>query len=121
MQLRCIPTHSRSLVENDPNGQWAQVDQAYVAMAANGDGGKKIWITELGAPTGNGPMAVSEDAHAAIIGSSLARGSRLPYVGPVFVHSLRDAGTGAFDPEQNYGLVRIDFSRKPSYAVVQGF
>ena len=107
-------------VENDPNGQWAQVDQAYGTMAANGDGGKKIWITELGAPTGNGPMAVTEEAQAAIIGSSLAQASRLPYVGPVFVHALRDAGTDAFDSEQNYGLLRADFSRKPSFAVVQG-
>lgn len=107
-------------VENDPNGQWAQVDQAYGTMAANGDGGKKIWITELGAPTGNGPMAVTEEAQAAIIGSSLAQASRLPYVGPVFVHALRDAGADAFDSEQNYGLLRADFSRKPSFAVVQG-
>ncbi|MBY6413769.1 beta-galactosidase [Rhodococcus sp. BP-252] len=107
-------------VENDPNGQWAQVDQAHGIMKANGDGGKKIWITELGAPTGNGPMAVTEDAQAAIIGSSLARASTLPYVGPVFVHSLRDSGTDAFDAEQNYGLLRSDFSRKPSFAVVQG-
>ncbi|SNT01541.1 hypothetical protein [Rhodococcoides kyotonense] len=107
-------------VENDPNGQWTQVDQAYGTMTANGDGGKKIWITELGAPTGNGPMSVSEDAQAAIIGSSLAKASQLPYVGPVFVHSLRDSGTDAFDSEQNYGLLRSDFSRKPSFAVVQG-
>ncbi|OZF50545.1 beta-galactosidase [Rhodococcus sp. 14-2470-1a] len=107
-------------VENDPNGQWAQVDQAYGTMVANGDGGKKIWITELGAPTGNGPMAVTEEAQAAIIGSSLAQASRLPYVGPVFVHALRDAGADAFDSEQNYGLLRADFSRKPSFAVVQG-
>ncbi|WP_037139782.1 beta-galactosidase [Rhodococcoides fascians] len=107
-------------VENDPNGQWAQVDQAYGTMAANGDGGKKIWITELGAPTGNGPMAVTEEAQATIIGSSLAQASRLPYVGPVFVHALRDAGADAFDSEQNYGLLRADFSRKPSFAVVQG-
>ncbi|KZF09498.1 hypothetical protein A2J03_02300 [Rhodococcus sp. EPR-157] len=107
-------------VENDPNGQWAQVDQAYGTMAANGDGGKKIWITELGAPTGNGPMAVSEDTQAAIIGSSMAQASKLPYVGPVFVHSLRDSGTDASDSEQNYGLLRADFSRKPSFAVVQG-
>lgn len=107
-------------VENDPNGQWAQVDQAYGTMAANGDGSKKIWITELGAPTGNGPMAVSEDAQAAIIGSSVAQASKLPYVGPVFVHSLRDSGTDASDSEQNYGLLRADFSRKPSFAVVQG-
>lgn len=108
------------IVENDPNNQWGRVDQAYGTMAANGDGGKKIWITELGAPTGTGPMAVTEDAQAAILGSNLAQASRLPYVGPVFVHSLRDSGGDPFDSEQNYGLLRSDFSRKPSYPVVQG-
>jgi hypothetical protein len=107
-------------VENDPNGQWAQVDQAYATMAANGDGGKKIWITELGAPTGNGPMAVSEDAQAAIIGSSLNKASTLPYIGPVFVHSLRDAGTDPADAEQNFGLLRADFTHKPAFDVVRG-
>ena len=107
-------------VENDPNGQWAQVDRAYATMIANGDGGKKIWITELGAPTGNGPMAVSEEAQAAILASNLAQASRAPYVGPVFVHSLRDSGTDTSDSEQNYGLLRSDFSRKPSFAAVAG-
>ena len=33
---------------------------------------------------------------------------------------VKDAGTDAFDSEQNYGLLRTDFSRKPSFAVVQG-
>ncbi|MFY2791615.1 hypothetical protein [Rhodococcus sp. MALMAid1271] len=107
-------------VENDPNGQWAQVDQAYGTMMANGDGGKKIWITELGAPTGNSPMAVTEDAQAAIIGSSLSKASSLPYIGPVFVHSLRDSGLDPADAEQNYGLLRFDFSHKPAFGVVRG-
>ena len=101
-------------------GGFADLPALYGVMSKRGDGGKKIWITELGAPTGNGPMAVTEEAQAAIIGSSLAQASRLPYVGPVFVHALRDAGTDAFDSEQNYGLLRADFSRKPSFAVVQG-
>ncbi|WP_377450890.1 hypothetical protein [Rhodococcoides fascians] len=105
---------------HDSADRQAQMHQAYVTMAANGDGGKKIWITELGAPTGNGPMAVSEDAQAAIIGSSLNKASTLPYIGPVFVHSLRDSGTDPADSEQNFGLLRADFTHKPAFDVVRG-
>ena len=38
----------------------------------------------------------------------------------VFLHSLRDSGTDTSDSEQNYGLLRSDFSRKPSFAAVAG-
>lgn len=65
-------------------------------------------------------IAVTEGAQAAIIGSSLAKASSLPYVGPVFVHSLRDSGIDPADSEQNYGLLRSDFSAKPAYDVVRG-
>ena len=40
--------------------------------------------------------------------------------GPVFVHSLRDAGTDPADSEQNFGLLRADFTHKPTFDVVRG-
>ena len=40
--------------------------------------------------------------------------------GPVFVHSLGDAGTDSADSEQNFGLLRADFTHKPAFDVVRG-
>ncbi|MEW1878613.1 hypothetical protein AB0O58_02845 [Rhodococcus sp. NPDC080181] len=43
--------------------------------------------------------------------------------GPVFVHSLRDSGTDPADPadpEQNFGLLRADFTHKSAFDVVRG-
>ncbi|MBY4225587.1 hypothetical protein HQO39_00940 [Rhodococcus fascians] len=50
----------------------------------------------------------------------LNKASTLPYIGPVFVHSLRDAGTDPADAEQNFGLLRADFTHKPAFDVVRG-
>ena len=107
-------------VAGPAGGESAEEEQDSFDVMLVGDGGKKIWITELGAPTGNSPMAVTEDAQAAIIGSSLSKASSLPYIGPVFVHSLRDSGLDPADAEQNYGLLRFDFSHKPAFGVVRG-
>ena len=36
------------------------------------------------------------------------------------MHSLRDAGTDPADAEQNFGLLRADFTHKPTFDVVRG-
>ncbi|OZD44377.1 hypothetical protein CH252_02020 [Rhodococcus sp. 06-1477-1B] len=62
-------------------------------------------------------------AGAAGFMGSLNKASTLPYIGPVFVHSLRDAGTDSdsdSDSEQNFGLLRADFTRQPAFDVVRG-
>ncbi|OZD63141.1 hypothetical protein CH268_09380 [Rhodococcus sp. 06-1460-1B] len=59
-------------------------------------------------------------AGAAGFMGSLNEASTLPYIGPVFVHSLRDSGTDPADAEQNFGLLRADFTHKPAFDVVRG-
>lgn len=59
-------------------------------------------------------------AGAAGFMGSLNEASTLPYIGPVFVHSLRDSGTDPADAEQNIGLLRADFTHKPTFDVVRG-
>lgn len=93
-------------------------------MASNGDGAKKIWLTEFGAPTatvqtGIGPVVINEQTQASMISNGVASARTLPYVGPTFVYTIRDYGTGNADPEQNYGMLRTDFSAKPAYAALQ--
>jgi polysaccharide biosynthesis protein PslG len=90
-------------------------------MVAGGDAGKQIWITECGAPTGTAAVAVSEDVQAQTLDIVLGYAKKTPWIGPAFVYSIRDGGSDAADAEQNFGVLRRDFSPKPAYAVVSAF
>ena len=85
-------------------------------MVAKGDGAKLIWSTEVGAPTGTGSGAVSEDQQAAIASDAIRAIAQRPWAGPLFWYAMRDAGTDPADREQNFGLIRNDFTPKKSLA-----
>lgn len=102
-------------------------------MLAHGDGAKKIWITEFGAPTG-GPGPIASDgsslsdlrddhvtpalqASMASVAVSLVR--TYPWVGAFIWYSYQDPGTSSSDNENFYGLVRADGSFKPAYYAYQ--
>jgi len=87
-------------------------------MVANGDGPKQVWLTEFGAPTGNSRVSVSESAQAEMIRAGIQMARAQSWMGPLFVYNGRDTGTNAADPEQNFGLVRYDFTPKPAFAAV---
>ena len=78
------------------------------------DGGKKIWITEFGAPTGTGPHAVSEEDQAAALLQARQQADRWDWTGPLIYYELVDGGTDLTDTEQNFGLLRADLSPKPA-------
>lgn len=88
-------------------------------MVRHGDSNKKIWATEFGAPTGIGPVAVSRQHQANIIADGIAEARRLGFVERVFIYSMRDRGRNLRDIEQNFGLVTLSFTAKPSLAVVK--
>jgi polysaccharide biosynthesis protein PslG len=86
-------------------------------MEANGDGGKRIWITEIGAPTsGIDPYGtvVSEARQAEILSQAYALAATSPWAGPVFWYNLQDYCP--WDPAREvgcfYGIVRYDGSGK---------
>jgi hypothetical protein len=83
-------------------------------MTANGDVKKHIWSTEFGAPTGTSTRSLSEAAQARLISLAYARLQGWRWAGPGFLHSYRDRGLGA-SVEDSFGLVRADWSKKPSY------
>jgi hypothetical protein len=98
-------------------------------MAQNGDGAKKIWATESGAPTGSnvgpctsGPnVSVTEGTQAQFVADYI-KGWTQDYgsfTGPLIWFQIRDTGTNRADWEQNLGLLRRDFSPKPAYARFQ--
>jgi hypothetical protein len=102
-----------------PGSAWSQMaattPSARSIMRANGDAKKKIWATEWGAPTGASTKSLSEAEQARLVTISLARFTAWRWAGPTFLYSLRDTGTNAADVEQNFGLVRNNWSKKPAY------
>lgn len=90
-------------------------------MIRNGDGGKRIWITEFGAPTAGTspyPVVVTEWRQARMVEDAYRMGRRSPWSGPVFWYNYADyCPLSATAPSECfYGLVRHDGSPKPAYA-----
>ncbi|HVF32730.1 MAG TPA: cellulase family glycosylhydrolase [Acidimicrobiales bacterium] len=96
-------------------GDWNQfqsMPKTAALLAAHGDGHKKIWATEFGAPTGTDSQAMSEAGQANMISTAWAQWSQWPYAGPIFWYAARDVGTDPLEVEDNFGLVRKDFTAK---------
>ena len=87
-------------------------------MVANGDSAKKIWLTETGAPTGTSSQAVTEQRQAEIVSDTIRATEGLSWAGPVFLYAARDAGTDLTDREDNFGLLRHDFSPKLAWSAL---
>lgn len=104
----------------DPEKGWSDVARMHEVMAAHGDGGKKIWMTELGAPTGNSPDSVSPEEQAKQITDVLAAAAQSGSSGPAFIYSVRDvdsADTG--NRESNFGaLLTSDWQPKYTAGVL---
>jgi hypothetical protein len=83
-------------------------------MESHGDGRKKIWITEFGAPTGSGPYAVSDEAQATAVLQARRQVQKWDWAGPLIYYELVDGGTDPTDVEQNFGVLRVDLSPKPA-------
>jgi hypothetical protein len=116
---------------SNPNGAWGQMTTMHNVMASYGDGTKKIWITEFGAPTGGpGSIAtsgfstaegradhVTEALQARIVTDSINIEAPVSWIGPYFWYSYKDAGTTSDTVENFFGLLRADGSAKPSLQV----
>ncbi|GGF28669.1 cellulase family glycosylhydrolase [Williamsia phyllosphaerae] len=91
-----------------PNSPGQQLSAMRELMLARGDGAKKIWATEFGAPT----TTLDEGQQSAVIADFLDKWAELPYAGPVFLFTTRDRATGNGMTEDNFGLLRTDRSTK---------
>jgi polysaccharide biosynthesis protein PslG len=102
---------------------WSQMAKttpsALELLRAHGDGAKKIWATEFGFPTGRTSRDVTEAKQAQLLKSSLNDLVGRSWAGPAFVYSYRDSGTNRRNVEQNFGVVRYDYSPKPAYRALQ--
>jgi hypothetical protein len=96
-------------------------------MALNGDGAKRIWGTEAGAPTGadvggctaNSGRSVSEATQAQYAAQYILRWTKDwgAFTGPLFWFQVRDNGTNVWNWNDNLGLLRRNFTAKPAYDV----
>jgi len=119
-------------LDGHPLNAYTQTVFLHEIMAAHGDGGKEIWGSESGAPTGTAPDAGTEDRQAQLL-DEYFRGwqgtlsfrrleggtgtADMPaFTGPLFTYEIRDAGTDITDREDNFGLLRRDGSPKPAFA-----
>jgi hypothetical protein len=99
---------------------WSDVERVHQIMADNGDGGKKIWMTEMGAPT-SAPWAegVSQDEQARQIVDGLRKAAQTPYSGPAFIFCIRDSNSSNQDNrEDNFGIVTTDWQPKVAARVL---
>jgi hypothetical protein len=99
-------------------------------MIANGDKNKKIWITEMGIPTG-GPKAevtnanhipssadhVSEALQAQVAQQVLSDIRQQSWVKSFFWYSYQDIGTSNKSSGDFYGLVKQDGAKKQAFGV----
>jgi hypothetical protein len=90
-------------------------------MLAQGDT-SPVWITEFGWTScniGSGRWCVTEDQQAQYLHDSFPLIDQLGFVRSAIVYNLRNKGTDPNDSESNFGLVRRDYTLKPSYAAVK--
>jgi hypothetical protein len=96
---------------------YTQTVGLHLIMAAHGDDGKKIWGTEVGAPTGTDDRALSETEQAKWVHDYLLGWNTTyrSFTGPLVWLPLRDAGTNRAERWQNMGLMHRDRTPKPAY------
>jgi polysaccharide biosynthesis protein PslG len=82
-------------------------------MAANGDEGKQIWITEVGAPSA-GPNGVGVGAQAEEVTQAVQNAESTPWIGALFVYTYQDTTS---NPDY-FGLVNADGRPKPAWAAL---
>lgn len=103
-----------------PSGQsewntFRALTEIHDLMAQRGDGGKKIWLTEYGAPTagmGGKPVSQQMQAQSVVEAYELARDT--DYLGPIFIYTLVDGGGSSWSTEYHFGLYTDRWAPKPA-------
>jgi hypothetical protein len=101
---------------------WSQMSQTSPSirsvMAANGDSGKRIYITEVGAPSG-GPAGVGQTAQATELTQAIAAAKATSWIGGMYLYSWQDQGTDISNTEDWFGLLTHAGVHKPAYTAVK--
>ncbi|HEY3722466.1 MAG TPA: cellulase family glycosylhydrolase [Acidimicrobiia bacterium] len=95
----------------EPSNAFLQTERLHDLMVSFGDGSKKIWGTEVGAPT-RGAQSVSEANQATWLRQYYDIWNGWAFTGPLLWYNARDTGS-ANRLEDSYGLVHHDRTPKP--------
>lgn len=98
-----------------PQSPLDQLVRMRKTMLSNGDGAKKIWVTEYGAPTNR----VGEATQADFISDMVSTWRELPYGGPLMLYSTRDVNSAGSQDEDHFGVYRSNWAPKRAQRVVQ--
>ncbi len=112
----------------DEKGTFASLVRMYREHSAKHKGPREIWLTEWGFPTFQAKEqkgsfgGVNEDAQAKYALRRFAESLGLGVEMSVY-YDMKDDGSNAHDPEDNFGLVTFGANprRKPAFAAVQRF
>lgn len=111
--------------EPDPASAWFQMygtpTSARSLMIENGDGDKKIWVTEFGNHTSTSSvLSATDEEHAAVMGAAVREWSSYDWAAAFCFYTYRDSQEyGASDISEAYfGLWRVDYSPKPAVATI---
>jgi hypothetical protein len=98
------------LQTSDSWNPWSYIPEIHNIMVANGDGDKKIWITEFGCPTGSlndgFPADCTDASLAQQITDAHEQQVNMPYIGPLFIYDWQDG-------VDDFGLYTSNDSPKP--------
>ncbi len=101
---------------------WSQMDQTSPSvrgvMAANGDSGKRIYVTEVGAPSG-GPWGVGQTSQATEFTQAIEAAKTTSWIGGIYLYTWQDDGTDTSNTEDWFGLLTAAGVQKPAYAAVK--
>jgi len=127
------PDGGRSFTK-DNSFYFKRILQLRAVMEQNGDGGKKMWLTEFGwdsspvlVPNYQYAQYVSEDQQAQYLMKAFALGKSYPWMGVMFVWNLDfpvtlAAAKGADavnDEKYGWGVLKGDGTPRPSYTALK--
>jgi YVTN family beta-propeller protein/VCBS repeat-containing protein len=98
----------------NPDTPANHLNRIHQLMVANGDGNKKIWVTEYGQPSAYS----GEAGQAEYLGDFLRTWRDLDYAGPAYIHTFRDYAHND-ENHASFGLYRLDWSPKPALSTVE--
>jgi len=98
------------------------IEEVRQTMVDNGDSGKSLWLTEFGWSVGTGAYQVTEAQQAEYLTKAFEQIRSYPYITSASWYSFRNPAWLHDDPsslEAGFGLVRTDFSPKPSFSAMK--
>lgn len=113
-----VSFHPYTYPYSPPARSWNRMLNVRQIMVKNGDGAKKIWATEFGAPT-NGPrprVVVSERRQAELLREAYDLFSSYRWAGALMWFQHRDNGNDPRVQDDWFGLLRANRTEKPAVA-----